>query len=258
MWGDVTPAERLRAIARRGAGEDLAAAATAALAGYADEPASLVVACRRVITHHPADSALLWACSRLLTAADPANEARRVVEALRADATGRNLARALPLVDENEVVVALGWTRAVDEACAERTDLPFLTYRVRGSDPTGALRERRTDRSVRVLDPWVVPSGPAAVLLVPAVAIGPEGVLVSADTEELLTALAPRRSWIVAPEGHCLPGPLLRRIVEAAGPDHVLLPNERFDAAVSPRGRAPVNETARRPGCTVAAEILRG
>lgn len=257
MWGDVTPAERLRALARRGSGDDLAAAAAAALAGYSSEPASLVVACRRVVAHHPADPGLLWACSRLLTAADPADEAETVVDALRADPTGRNLGRALPLVPEGEVVAALGWTRAIDEACADRIDLPVVAYRVRGADPTGALRNRLTDRSVRVLDSWGAPAGPVAVLLVPALVLGPEGALVSADTEDLLAALTPTRSWLVVPEGHCLPGPLARRIAAAAGPDYRLVPNQTFDRATGPRGSAPAPELALRPSCAVATEILR-
>ena len=53
MWGDVTPAERLRAVTRRSVDDEhLAAEAADALAGFADEPASLVVACRRVLAHH--------------------------------------------------------------------------------------------------------------------------------------------------------------------------------------------------------------
>ena len=50
MWGEVTPAERLRAVTRRRLDEDrLAIEAADALAGFASEPASLVVACRRVL-----------------------------------------------------------------------------------------------------------------------------------------------------------------------------------------------------------------
>ena len=53
MWGEVTPAERLRAVTRRRIDEDrLAIEAADALAGFASEPASLVVACRRVLAHH--------------------------------------------------------------------------------------------------------------------------------------------------------------------------------------------------------------
>ena len=43
MWGEVTPAERLRAVTRRHTDEErLAVEAADALAGFAHEPASLV------------------------------------------------------------------------------------------------------------------------------------------------------------------------------------------------------------------------
>ena len=79
MWGEVTPAERLRSVTRRTVADDaLAAEAADALAGFAPEPASLVVACRRVLAHHPAHGALWWVCARILAAPDPApRHARR-------------------------------------------------------------------------------------------------------------------------------------------------------------------------------------
>jgi len=72
MWGEVTPAERLRAVTRRHTDEErLAVEAADALAGFAHEPASLVVACRRVLAHHRSCSPLWWVCARILAAADP-------------------------------------------------------------------------------------------------------------------------------------------------------------------------------------------
>ena len=85
MWGEVTPAERLRSVTRRNVDDDrLAAAAADALAGFSDEPASLVVACRRVLAHHPAHGALWWVCSRILAAADPAAAAHAAMQELEA------------------------------------------------------------------------------------------------------------------------------------------------------------------------------
>ena len=99
MWGEVTPAERLRAVTRRRVDEDrLAIEAADALAGFASEPASLVVACRRVLAHHRSCGPLWWVCSRILAAADPAmgaHEASRLLEADRtADRLGRDAAAA--------------------------------------------------------------------------------------------------------------------------------------------------------------------
>src|ERR671937_343170 len=105
MWGEVTPAERLRAVTRRQVDDDrLAAEAADALAGFADEPASLVVACRRVLAHHRAHAPLWWACARILAAAEPASAAHAAVRELEADRTGDRLGATLPLLDEDEVV----------------------------------------------------------------------------------------------------------------------------------------------------------
>src|SRR5829696_3525981 len=107
MWGDVTPAERLRSVTRRHVDDDrLAAEAADALAGFAGEPASLVVACRRVLAHHRAHGPLWWVCARILAAAEPATAAHAAVRDLEADRTGDRLGASLPLLDDDEVVAA--------------------------------------------------------------------------------------------------------------------------------------------------------
>src|SRR5689334_13628254 len=155
MWGEVTPAERLRAVTRRNVDEDhLAAEAAGALEGFASEPASLVVACRRVLAHHPALGALWWACARILAAADARGEARAVVKALDTDRTADRLGATLPILDENEVIAAIGWPQVIDEAFLERFDLLAVAVRVDGADPARSLRGRQSDLNVRLVDMW--------------------------------------------------------------------------------------------------------
>ena len=155
MWSDVTPAERLRAVTRRSVADHaLAGEAADALAGFASEPASLVVACRRVLAHHPAHGALWWVCARILAAPDAIAAAREAERLLDADRTANRLAATLPLLEENEIVAVVGWPNAVDDALAERIDLPAVAVRVAGFDPMYELRRRSTERSVRVVDQW--------------------------------------------------------------------------------------------------------
>src|SRR5437660_3807922 len=117
MWGEVTPAERLRSVTRRNVDdEQLAAAAADALAGFSDEPASLVVACRRVLAHHRAHGALWWVCCRILAAPEPARAAQLAVNELEGDRTGDRLGATLPLLDEHEVVAIVGYTSTIDDA----------------------------------------------------------------------------------------------------------------------------------------------
>src|SRR2546430_14843314 len=64
------PIERLRWVARSPEGEVslVAAEAADALAGFADDPAGLVIASRRLIERRPAAGPLWWLASRALPA----------------------------------------------------------------------------------------------------------------------------------------------------------------------------------------------
>src|SRR6478609_8477255 len=178
MWGEVTPAERLRSVTRRNVDDErLAAAAADALAGFADEPASLVVACRRVLAHPRAHGALWWVCSRILAAADPAAAAHIATNELESDRTGDRLGATLPLLDEDEVVAVIGYTSTIDDALLERFDIDAVAVRVEGDNPVSALRRRRSDHAVRVVDEWDPVLARTARLVVSATAIGPERAL---------------------------------------------------------------------------------
>jgi hypothetical protein len=277
VWGDVTPAERLRAVTRRTVADHaLAAEAAEALAGFAAEPASLVVACRRVLAHHPAQGALWWVCARILAAAEPAAAAREARRLLDADRTANRLAATLPLLDEEHVVASVGWPRAVDEALAERQDLGAVAVRVDGCDPTFDLRRRRTERNVRVLDPWDAGGAHVSHLLVPAAAIGPATALVAAGVTQLLDELAPstREIWLVGGVGRVLPARLYDAALAATRAPDTDVPEraaydeiddpapeicslERFDRVAGPRGVEPAVDATARPDCPIVPELLR-
>jgi hypothetical protein len=261
MWGDVTPAERLRAVTRRNVDDDrLAAEAAGALTGFADEPASLVVACRRVLAHHRTHGALWWVCARILAAAEPAGAARAAERELETDRTGDRLGATLPLLDDGEVVAAIGWPGAVDEALIERFDIDVVAVRVEGVDPTRALRQRRSDHGVRVVDPWDPALGCVARLLVPASAIGPERALVPRGTADALATIgaAATEVWLVGGVGRVLPGRLYEMAAAAAGADDLEeISLQRFDRVAGPRGVERTADAAARVDCPVPPELLR-
>jgi hypothetical protein len=272
MWGDVSPAERLRAITRRAVADHaLAAEAADALAGFSYEPASLVVACRRVLAHHRAHGALWWVCARILAAAEPGAAAREAVALLDRDRTADRLAATLPLLDEDAVVAVVGWPRAADEAMAERQDLAAVAVRVEGADPMAGLRARVTERNVRVVEPWDDTLGTVSHLLVPAAAIGPHSALVPGGTEEALDELGrrAREVWLLGGVARVLPGRLYDAAREACAaaarapfdaggdvtPDVVAL--TRFDRVAGPRGIETPADAAARIDCPVVPELLR-
>jgi hypothetical protein len=262
MWGEVTPAERLRSVTRRNVDDDrLAAAAADALAGFSDEPASLVVACRQVLAHHRAHGALWWVCSRILAAADPAVAAHTAVHELEADRTGDRLGATLPLLDEGEVVTIVGYTSTIDDALLERFDLDAVAVRVEGDDPFASLRRRRSDHAVRVVDSWDPVLEHTSRLLVSATAIGPERALVPAGTAEVLDliGLGAREVWLVGGVGRVLPARLYDMVVSSLPADSGFeeMSMQRFDRVAGPRGlERPADATARIDS-PVVPELLR-
>jgi hypothetical protein len=261
----MNPAERMRAVSRHAADEHvLAVEAADALAGFAADPAGLVVACRRLLAHHPASGPLWWVCARVLAAADPRASCAEAAHLLDADRTAERLAATLPLVDDPAVVAVLGWPDAVDRAVAERGDLPVVALRTEAVQPAAALRGRRTDRTIRVLDAFELAGREVARLLVPALAIGPGLALVPGGSAEVLSeGAAASELWLVGGVGRVLPARLFdaaRRAVDAdpsVGGAVEVVALERFDRAVGPRGLERVDELAARPDCPVVPELLR-
>ena len=261
MWGEVTPAERLRAVTRRNVDDDrLAAEAADALAGFATEPASLVVACRRVLQHHRAHGALWWVCARILAAPDAAGAARAAAAELESDRTADRLGATLPLLDDDEVVAVIGWTAIIDDALLERFDLDVVAVVVDGADPVRALRRRRSDHLVRVVDPWEAARGKIARLLVSAPAIGPERALVPAGTTEALDVIgtAAHETWIVGGVGRVLPARLYEMVVASTGDDDVEeISLQRCDRIAGPRGVERPADAVARVDCAAVPELLR-
>jgi hypothetical protein len=262
MWGEVTPAERLRSVTRRNVDDDrLAAEAADALGAFAAEPASLVVACRRVLAHHPTHGALWWVCARILAAAEPLAASRAAVHDLEADRTADRLGATLPLLDEGEVVAVIGWTGVIDEALMERFDIDAVAIRVDGSDPVPALRHRHREHGARVVDAWDAALARVARFVVSALAIGPERALVPAGTTDALDVIgnAAHETWIVGGVGRVLPGRLYDALlVASAGVDDVEeISLQRFDRVVGTRGLERSADAAARVDCPVVPELLR-
>jgi hypothetical protein len=262
MWGDVTPAERLRSVTRRSVDDDrLAAAAADALAGFSNEPASLVVACRRVLAHHRAHGALWWVCSRILAAPDPEAAARTAVHELEADRTGDRLGATLPLLDEYEIVAVIGYTSTIDDALLERFDVDAVAVRVVGDDPVAALRRRRSDHAVRVVDEWDPVLEHTSRLVVSASAIGPERALVPAGTTDAIVSIGAgaRELWLVGGVGRVLPARLYETIVSSLPAEAAFeeVSVQRFDRIAGPRGLERPSDATARVDCPVVPELLR-
>ena len=58
--------------------------AAMALGAVSHDPAELVLACRQLIEHRPSSGPLVWLAARMLTGADPGNEAWDAAEMISA------------------------------------------------------------------------------------------------------------------------------------------------------------------------------
>jgi hypothetical protein len=262
------PIERLRWVARSPEGDAslVAAEAADALSGFADDPAGLVIASRRLIERRPALAPLWWLASRVLCSLEPAFEAMDAAADLERDRTPVVLAGDLP----GGTIAVVGWP---DQASAA------LRMRGRMGGAAGTA-----DRVVVVPSlhegwgcaDWLQGHGVDARLLraeeagaagrrcvlalLEATAVGPDSFLAATGSAGLAGAAreAKRPVWLVAGVGRVLPGPLYDALVRRAGNDPAfeVVPLDAVDDIVGPAGPVPRTQLAR-PSVPVAAELLR-
>ena len=262
------PIERLRWVARSPEGDAtlMAAEAADALAGFADDPAGLVIASRRLIERRPAAAPLWWLASRVLCSLEPAFEAMDAAADLERDRTPVALAGDLP----GGTIAIVGWP---DQASA--------ALRMRGRMGAGA---DTADRVVVVpsanegwgcadwlqghgVDARLLRSGEVTaaarrcvLALLEAAAVGPDSFLAPTGSAALAAAArqAKRPVWLVAGVGRVLPGPLYEALVRRVGEDVAfeVVPLDVVDEVAGPAGPVPRAQLAR-PSVPVAAELLR-
>jgi hypothetical protein len=280
------PIERLRWVARSPEGDAslVAAEAADALAGFADDPAGLVIASRRLIERRPALAPLWWLASRVLCSLEPAFEAMDAAADLERDRTPVAVAGDLP----GGTIAIVGWP---DQASAALRMRGRMGGAEAGADrvvvvPSGASSDR-TVRSTHA--PWreqgddawrcvdwlqshgvdarllrageVAAAGRRCVLaLLEATAVGPDSFLATAGSAALATAAreAQRPVWLVAGVGRVLPGALYDALVRRVGDDPAfeVVPLDAVDDIAGPAGPVPKAQLAR-PSVPVAAELLR-
>jgi hypothetical protein len=260
--------ERLRMVARA-SGEDpglLAREAAAALAGCADDPRALVMACRRLVDRQSASGPLWWLAARVVASADPEREAWRSAEALRTDETPLVVAEALP---DDAVLTVLGWPEQVTEALRIRGDARVLVVDALGDgSPLVAALDGAGSEAVLVPEAGIGAAVAASTLvLLDASAVGPGGFLAVtgsraaaavAYTEEIPV-------WVVAGAGRVLPprlwATMVERVTALGDPwdaDWEVVPMELATAIVGPGGPQSPADALQRVDCPDAPELTGG
>jgi hypothetical protein len=279
------PIERLRWVARSPEGEAslIAVEAADALAGFADDPAGLVIASRRLIERRPAAAPLWWLASRVLCSLEPAFEAMDAAADLERDRTPVALAGDLP----GGTVAIVGWPEQAaaalrmrgrmgsGEGTADRVVVVSSTAPSEGGrlsrrggwepqpDAWGCVDWLQSNAvDARLLPPGEVgAAGKRCVLaLLEAAAVGPDSFLAPAGSAALAAAATAhqRPVWLVAGVGRVLPGPLYDALVRRVGDDPAfeVVPLDAVDEIAGPSGPVPRTRLPR-PSVPVAAELLR-
>jgi len=261
------PIERLRYVARAGGADHgaLAEEAARALAGFVDDHAGLVTACRRIVDRHPTSGPMWWLSAHVLATNDPRAEAFRCVSALQDDRTAAALAYELP---DDATVTVVGWPEQVGAALVRRGDLRVLVVDALGE---GAGLVRRLEHADATADE-VPPSNVAGAIrwsnlvLLEASAVGPHAFVGVAGSH---AAAAVARDldaevWLVVGEGRLLPERLWEsladRLDQAGEPwelDEEVVPLSLVDRVVGPKGLEPVEATLRRTDAPVVPELLK-
>jgi hypothetical protein len=263
----VQPFERLRYLARWSDEDDDAALVSEAadcLAGFADDPAGLVVACRRLLSHHPASGALWWLCARVLAAPDPADAAWQAWQLVNEDRTAERLSSLLPFPHDDPIAV-LGWPDLSGRALAERPDLDVVAVRRRSGDDHLRVRLARREPSVRVVSAVDVAALEPSHLIVEAAAASPTCAVVPDGAPELLGEVEAggTTGWLVAGVGRVLPERLftaLRHELERDDPQRIpvaLIDTAAFARIAGPSGLDAPDALVRRVDAPVAPELLR-
>ena len=261
------PFERLRAIARHG-GDDrlLVAEAADCLGEFDDDPAALVVTCRRLLLHHPERAPLWWLCARVLAAPEPSEGAWDAEALVRDDHTADRLSGLLPFPADHPVAV-LGWPAVSGDALSLRPDLEVLVVRGdqhgRAGDERWRARLARSDASARPVDVVEAVALEPSHLLVEVVAASPDELLVAEGTADVIATLARPGLvvWMVAGIGRVLPARLFEAMMRTMGDPEdrglELLDVQIADRIAGPTGLVRPDQLARRVDCPVAPELLR-
>lgn len=256
------PFERLRYIARwsEDDGPELLSEAADCLAAFGDDPAGLVVACRRLLAHHPSAAPLWWLCSQVLAAPDAVEASWTAWQAFTDDATPSRLVSALPFPHDDPVAV-LGWPDVVAAGFEERPDLDVVAVRIRGEGDQLSRRLRRAETPVRVVVESELLTQEPSHLLIETAAAGGGHAFVPFGAIDLAAAARSHgtKVWLVAGIGRVLPERLFQSLTRAVGEDDEteLIAADQFDLVVGPTGLEPPAAFGRRMDCAVAPELLR-
>ena len=263
------PIERLRYIART-TGVDqraLVAETAAALRALRNDPAGLVVSCRRIVERHPTSGPLWWMSAHLLTSADPASTAHELAGHIELDPTPDLLVDGLP---DGATVCLLGWPDLAGEAVLRRGDLTVLAVDALDQGSSFVRRLQRNDVDAEVVEPSGLAAAVTAadVVLVEALAAGPRHLLAIRGSLAAASVAycAEVPVWAVVGRGRRLPERAFDQIADDTAAatrrpwyaEAEVVPLALASTISDEHGPRPLGDEPLVAECPLAHELLRG
>lgn len=228
------PIEHLRYLARSQGidGESLVREAAIAIGSLPNDPAMLVIVCRRLIEKHPTSAQLWWLCSSVLVSPDPQATAWELFEQTESDDTYTMLANAVP---PGAVVIVGDFTSSAEAIMTDRADVELANRSALNTgNPTGD-----------------------EIVVVDAVAASTSTVLLSPDAARTLDRADDRPVWVVCPLGTRLSIAAVEQIELRSEGSVVAVPANRFAMVAVRDGAAPPSVQSLQPDGPLAPELLR-
>jgi hypothetical protein len=261
------PIERLRFVARAtNEGPSLLVReAAGALASFADDPAALVTACRRLVDRQPHAAAIWWLAARVLGAAEADDECWIAAGELDAD---RTPAQVRDLIPEEATVLVLGWPELVAPGIARRGDLHLLVGDTLDEGSGFVRRLERNGHQPTLVEERGIAAAAADVdlVLLEAVGLGTTGLVATMGSRAAAASAANAGVpvWAAVGVGRVLPGKLwdayLRRLDDEGDPwelDTDFVPLDLLTSAITPDGLISAADAPGRADCPVVPELLK-
>ncbi len=236
-----------------------------ALGAFRDDPAGMVAACRRIIDRQLTCAPLWWLCARMLCAPEPMREGRAAVEQMEDDPTAVLLAAA---VADDASVLLVGWPDQSVPALRRRGDLEVLVVDVDGEayEAVGQLEQIDVDALEVPSRGLAAAVGVADLVLIDALAVGPERALVPAGSFAA-AAVARHRGvpvWVIGGTGRLMPASMFDALerrwsdsVDPIGAHEEVMPLDLVDRIAGVGGVLEVGAALGHTDCPVAPELFR-
>jgi len=231
---------------------------------FADEPAGLMTACRRMVARQPESGAQVTLAARMLTAPNARRAAWDTVDELDEDETAKKLVDLLP---DDASVCVVGWPHALAPFLSRRGDIEVMLVNV--SSGGWGLAERLIDQDIDAIDIDAPGLGTAArschVTVIEAVAASEEEALVPIGSlaAAAVAHASGREVWLATGAGTVVPSRmwdgLIGRYEQKGEPwdlDYETMPLRLVSQIHGPAGVLDAEAIMKHSSCPIAPELF--